>query len=164
MGSTGDPPVPVGDSPTGSENDGLLSWRNALGNITLELPPGQWPGGTGESPVPPIPRSNMAWREPGPASGAFSRILRFELRFDELYNPPMLDIKLIREKPDLVRQRLATRAGDEAKIDLVLSLDEQRRKLLADVEATEGRPQSRFQGDRRADGAEESAGSRSQEG
>lgn len=47
----------------------------------------------------------------------------------------MLDIKLIREKTEWVRQRLATRnAGDEQKIDLVLSLDEQRRKLLAEVE------------------------------
>jgi seryl-tRNA synthetase len=51
------------------------------------------------------------------------------------YNPPMLDIKLIRERPDFVRQRLATRgAGDEAHIDEVLKLDEQRRKLVAEVE------------------------------
>ena len=48
----------------------------------------------------------------------------------------MLDIKLIREKPDFVRQRLATRgAGDEAKIDEFLQADEQRRKFLAEVEA-----------------------------
>ncbi|HXF11397.1 MAG TPA: serine--tRNA ligase [Desulfuromonadaceae bacterium] len=48
----------------------------------------------------------------------------------------MLDIKLIREKPDFVRQRLATRgAGDEARIDELLKFDEQRRKYLADVEA-----------------------------
>ena len=47
----------------------------------------------------------------------------------------MLDIKLIREQPDSVRQRLATRgAGDEAKIDQVLALDEQRRKMLIEVE------------------------------
>ncbi len=47
----------------------------------------------------------------------------------------MLDIKLIREKTDFVRQRLATRgAGDEAKIDELLKLDEQRRKALAEVE------------------------------
>jgi seryl-tRNA synthetase len=48
----------------------------------------------------------------------------------------MLDIKLIREKPDFVRERLATRgAGDEGRIDEVLELDERRRKLLAEVEA-----------------------------
>jgi seryl-tRNA synthetase len=48
----------------------------------------------------------------------------------------MLDIKLIREKADFVRQRLATRgAGDEARIDEVLRLDEQRRKLLGEVES-----------------------------
>src|SRR5215831_1054632 len=48
----------------------------------------------------------------------------------------MLDIKLIREKADFVRQRLATRGGgDEARIDEVIRLDEQRRKLLGEVEA-----------------------------
>ena len=47
----------------------------------------------------------------------------------------MLDIKLIREKTDFVRQRLATRgAGDEVKIDELLKLDEARRKALAEVE------------------------------
>lgn len=47
----------------------------------------------------------------------------------------MLDIKLIREKADFVRQRLATRGGqDEAKIDEILDLDEQRRKALAESE------------------------------
>jgi seryl-tRNA synthetase len=47
----------------------------------------------------------------------------------------VLDIKLIREKSDFVRSRLATRgAGDEAKIDELLKLDEQRRKFLAEVE------------------------------
>ena len=47
----------------------------------------------------------------------------------------MLDIKLIREKPDFVRQRLATRgAGDEKLIDAILQADEQRRKILAEVE------------------------------
>src|SRR5437588_764091 len=41
----------------------------------------------------------------------------------------MLDIRLIREKPDLVRERLATRGGgDEAKIDEVLHVDAERRK------------------------------------
>lgn len=48
----------------------------------------------------------------------------------------MLDIKLIREKPDFVRQRLATRgAGDESLIDAILRTDETRRKALAEVEA-----------------------------
>ncbi|MGO8766420.1 MAG: serine--tRNA ligase [Limisphaerales bacterium] len=52
----------------------------------------------------------------------------------------MLDIKLIREKPDFVRQRLATRgAGDEAKIDELLKWDEQRRKILAEVESLKAR-------------------------
>jgi seryl-tRNA synthetase len=47
----------------------------------------------------------------------------------------VLDIKLIREKPDFVRQRLATRgAGDEKLVDAILQADEQRRKFLAEVE------------------------------
>ena len=48
----------------------------------------------------------------------------------------MLDIKLIREKPDFVKERLATRgAGDEARIDAVLKLDEERRQILKEVES-----------------------------
>jgi seryl-tRNA synthetase len=47
----------------------------------------------------------------------------------------VLDIKLIREKPDFVRQRLATRkAGDEILVDGILHADELRRKTLAHVE------------------------------
>lgn len=47
----------------------------------------------------------------------------------------MLDIKLIREKPGFVRQRLASRgAGDEQHLDAILQLDEQRRKCLVEVE------------------------------
>jgi len=42
----------------------------------------------------------------------------------------MLDIRLIREKPDFVRARLGTRGGgDEAKIDELLHADAERRKL-----------------------------------
>jgi seryl-tRNA synthetase len=42
----------------------------------------------------------------------------------------MLDIRLIREKPDFVRERLATRGGgDEAKIDDVLRVDAERRRF-----------------------------------
>ena len=47
----------------------------------------------------------------------------------------MLDIKLIRERPDFVRQRLAAReAGDEARIDELLMLDEQRRRRISSFE------------------------------
>jgi len=42
----------------------------------------------------------------------------------------MLDIRLIREKPDFVRERLATRGGgDDAKIAEVLRVDAERRKI-----------------------------------
>jgi seryl-tRNA synthetase len=48
----------------------------------------------------------------------------------------MLDMKLIREQPELVRQRLAARGnGDETRIEELLALDEQRRKFLAEVES-----------------------------
>ena len=48
----------------------------------------------------------------------------------------MLDIKLIREKPDFVRERLARRgAGDEKLIEGILQADEQLRKLLAETES-----------------------------
>jgi len=51
------------------------------------------------------------------------------------YNVAVLDIRLIREQPDFFRERLATRgAGDEAKIDKLLEIDELRRRLLAEVE------------------------------
>jgi seryl-tRNA synthetase len=41
----------------------------------------------------------------------------------------MLDIRLVREKPDFVKERLATRGGaDAAKIDELLAIDAERRK------------------------------------
>ncbi|MBV9618307.1 MAG: serine--tRNA ligase [Verrucomicrobia bacterium] len=47
----------------------------------------------------------------------------------------MLDIRLIREKPDFVRERLATRSGsDEAKIDDVLKVDAERRKAETELQ------------------------------
>ena len=47
----------------------------------------------------------------------------------------MLDIKLIRDQPDFVRQRLAARgAGDERLIDDLLKLDEQWRRQVSEVE------------------------------
>ena len=51
----------------------------------------------------------------------------------------MLDIKLIREQPEMVRERLASRgAGDESKLSELLAIDEQRRKSLAAVEQLKG--------------------------
>src|SRR3954453_5398964 len=47
----------------------------------------------------------------------------------------MLDIRVIREQPNLVRQRLLSRgAGDEARVAEVVALDERRRKALTEVE------------------------------
>ncbi|MFM7214624.1 MAG: serine--tRNA ligase [Verrucomicrobiota bacterium] len=47
----------------------------------------------------------------------------------------MLDIKLLREKADWVRERLATRhGGDDARVTEVLDLDERRRSALTEAE------------------------------
>ncbi len=47
----------------------------------------------------------------------------------------MLDIKLIRDNPDLVRDRLAMRGGgDESRLAEIAALDEQRRKLLSEAD------------------------------
>jgi len=47
----------------------------------------------------------------------------------------MLDIRLIREKPDFVRERLATRGGEEAaKIDHLLKVDAERRKSETELQ------------------------------
>jgi seryl-tRNA synthetase len=47
----------------------------------------------------------------------------------------MLDIRLIREKPDFIRERLATRGGDdEAKIDEVLKLDVSVRRTQTELQ------------------------------
>ena len=55
----------------------------------------------------------------------------------------MLDIKLLRERPDFVRERLATRhGGDEVKVDEVLAQDERRRSALAEAEQLKARRNS----------------------
>jgi seryl-tRNA synthetase len=47
----------------------------------------------------------------------------------------MLDIKLIREQPDLVKAGIARRGEDPAIVDQILALDARRRELLGEVEA-----------------------------
>jgi seryl-tRNA synthetase len=50
----------------------------------------------------------------------------------------MLDIRFVREKPDFVRERLATRGGgDEAKIDEVLRVDAERRKTETELQRSQ---------------------------
>src|SRR5215469_962375 len=47
----------------------------------------------------------------------------------------MLDIRLIRDKPDFVRERLTTRGGgDETKLDDVLRIDADRRKSETELQ------------------------------
>ena len=47
----------------------------------------------------------------------------------------MLDIKLIREQPEIIREALAKRQMDSDVVDSVLELDEKRRALILDVES-----------------------------
>ncbi len=50
----------------------------------------------------------------------------------------MLDIRLLREQPDLIRERLA-RKGEQGGLDAVLSLDERRRALIEEGDALKAR-------------------------
>ncbi|MFZ4767089.1 MAG: serine--tRNA ligase, partial [Roseimicrobium sp.] len=51
----------------------------------------------------------------------------------------MLDIRLLREKPDFVKQRLATRdAALGSVVDAVLALDEQRREAETEKQKLQG--------------------------
>ncbi|MGB9771482.1 MAG: serine--tRNA ligase [Candidatus Kapaibacteriota bacterium] len=45
----------------------------------------------------------------------------------------MLDLKFIRENPDLVRRNIELK-GEDANLDILLQYDEQRRKIIAEVE------------------------------
>jgi seryl-tRNA synthetase len=54
----------------------------------------------------------------------------------------MLDINLIREKPDLVRQNLSSRQMDPGAVDQVLLLDQQRRETIQKVEALKAKRNS----------------------
>ncbi|MFZ6018613.1 MAG: serine--tRNA ligase, partial [Chloroflexota bacterium] len=47
----------------------------------------------------------------------------------------MLDLNLIREKPEVVRKALRDRQMEDAPVDRVLELDARRRALLTEVEA-----------------------------
>ena len=46
----------------------------------------------------------------------------------------MIDINLIREKPDLIKQAMRDRQMDPAPVEQVLELDQQRRALIQEVE------------------------------
>src|SRR5512144_307065 len=51
----------------------------------------------------------------------------------------MLDIRLVREQPDRVRQALRNRNDSGESVDRVLQLDEQRRALLVEKEQLQAR-------------------------
>ncbi|MEZ4770782.1 MAG: hypothetical protein R2844_20495 [Caldilineales bacterium] len=51
----------------------------------------------------------------------------------------MLDIKLLREEPEFVRQQMAALQDTDAPVDRALALDEERRQLLMQVEELKAR-------------------------
>src|SRR5206468_4604358 len=53
MGSTGDPPVPVGDPPTGTSKAEPSRRLSLFAADALPIPSGESPDGTGQWPVPP---------------------------------------------------------------------------------------------------------------
>src|ERR1017187_6184235 len=55
MGGTGDPPVPVGDSPTGRPGLSMTLWPEFRARTPFSIPSGGSPDGTGQRPVLPIP-------------------------------------------------------------------------------------------------------------
>jgi len=55
----------------------------------------------------------------------------------------MLDLRLIREQTDFVKERLRTRGDNyDELIDRILTLDEQRRQIITEVEALKHREMS----------------------
>jgi len=74
-GSTGNLPVPRGDSPRGTGKDVRLFLCSPEPVNAHSLPSGQWPDGTGESPVPPTPISEFGLNSPARAKqNSFSTI------------------------------------------------------------------------------------------
>jgi len=72
MGGTGDPPVPVGDPPTGTSLAAPGKRPSSLVGDALPIPSGESPDGTGQWPVlPKIEFSNtlLAATRPGQAGG-----------------------------------------------------------------------------------------------
>ncbi len=56
-----------------------------------------------------------------------------------LYTRAMLDIRLVRDQPDFVKARIATRGGDDArKIDELLAIDAERRKAETQLQQLNG--------------------------
>ena len=55
----------------------------------------------------------------------------------------MLDIRLVREEPDRVREGLRNRNEDPSVVDEVLRMDEQRRAILVKKETFDRPPHSR---------------------
>src|SRR5881397_1421873 len=53
LGGTGDPPVPVGDPPTGIARSGLAKRLSPLAGLAVPVPSGESPDGTGQWPVLP---------------------------------------------------------------------------------------------------------------
>ena len=89
------------------------------------------------------PRSSTAPRRDGVGTGRLKRFLArtakplpsLDGRAGNRLNGRMLDIGWIQKEPEVVRQRLASRGKGAADgLDRVLEVDEERRRLLGEVE------------------------------
>jgi len=65
-GSTGDPPVPGGDSPPGTGETHEFFCASFYRASVSSVPSGQWPDGTGGSPVLPVPTSEFRFHRDKP--------------------------------------------------------------------------------------------------
>src|SRR5881396_280897 len=78
MGSTGDPPVPVGDPPTGTSKAEPSRRLSLFAGDALPIPSGESPDGTGQWPVLPktqFPNTlleGVAKRAPNPSTTSAS--------------------------------------------------------------------------------------------
>jgi len=69
MGSTGDPPVPVGDPPTGMSKAAPSIRSSSLAGYARPVPSGESPDGTGQWPV--LPKTYMSLRINGTSTSTW---------------------------------------------------------------------------------------------
>ncbi|MEO0454175.1 MAG: serine--tRNA ligase, partial [Verrucomicrobiota bacterium] len=60
--------------------------------------------------------------------------LGLQFVLEALYSAYMLDIKRLRDEPDVIKERLQTRSADSTIVDEILELDQDRRKKISRVE------------------------------
>src|SRR5258708_1024789 len=116
MGSAGDPPVPVGDSPTGRPRRSLTKHLSLLARGAPSVPPGESPGGTGQWPV--LPKTNFRTRSEKDAPHWVLSLAMFPLANFAAPASPPLPLRRSSQMPSFppssaLRRRTVVRAGQE---------------------------------------------------